>query len=189
MARQSSVVASALAAVVASVALHAPVLAAPPAGDQAPVAAEGKRGHYHHDRKGNRMAHAQSGMVVPGYGVISQQQLDTLALTDAQKALVSEARDAQKAAWSAHRTDMQAQRTAQLDALKAGKADPRAQVKAMADRQAQMMQARTTITDKWLAVWDALDDAQRQKVSTLLAERAQLKQERLGQRMQRGPAS
>lgn len=135
------------------------------------------------------MAHAQNGLVVPGYGVISQQQLDTLALTDAQKALVNEARDAQKAAWSAHRTEMQAQRSAQLDALKSGKADPRAQAKAMADRQAQMMQARAGITDKWLAVWDALDDTQRQKVSTLLAERAQLKQAHMGQRMQRGPAS
>lgn len=189
MTRQSSIVASALAAIAASVALHTPVMAAPTAGDQAPIAADAKRGHSHHDRKGNRMEHAQRGMVVPGYGVISQQQLDTLALTDAQKALVNDARDAQKAAWSAHRTDMQAQRSAQLDALKAGKADPRAQAKAMADRQAQMIQARASITDKWLAVWDALDDTQRQKVSALLAERAEHKQERKSERMQRGPAS
>lgn len=179
MQRTSSVFASTLAAVVAAVALQAPAVAGPQSSDS-PMAQsqqDGKRGYRHHG-KHDRMGYANVGLVVPGYGVIGQKAIDDLALTDTQKQLVQQARDAQKELWSSHRTDMQSQRAARVAALKDGKLDPRAALAAMNERRAKMIQSRDAMTEKWLAVWDSLDETQRGKVSAYLSERADRRSDR-----------
>lgn len=172
---KSSVFASSLAAVVATVALQAPVFAAPATPESAPVGTETQRGYKHegkhHGKRHGEHQGARAALVVPGYGGVSQELLDTLALTDAQKGLIEQAQQARKSLWSGQNDEMKSQREARKAQLLTGKIDPRAAVEAHQARRAKMMQAQTDMTAKWLAVWDALDDTQRGKIAAHLAER------------------
>ena len=176
MQRKSSVLASSLAAVVAAVALHTPVLAAPPAPESAPVtASDGYRGHKHdgkyHGKRHDQRHEARAALVVPGYGGVSKEFIDTLALTDSQKALLEQAQQARQSLWKGQKAQMKSQRDARKAELSSGKIDPRAAIEARQARRAAMMQTQSDMTTKWLAVWDALDDTQRGKLAEHLAER------------------
>lgn len=174
MQRKTSLFASSLAAMVAVAALQAPAHASTPAPDAAqPVAAESDRGHKRggkHHRAGHHQQRAA--LVVPGYGGVSQQFVDTLALTDAQKGLLEQAQQARTSAWSDHSSGFKADRAERRAALAAGTVDPRAALKAHDVKRAEMMRLRATLNEKWLAVWDALDDAQRSKIAAHLASQA-----------------
>ncbi|GAB2897968.1 hypothetical protein LSG25_08000 [Paralcaligenes sp. KSB-10] len=120
----------------------------------------------HHEKKG--MA-----LVVPGFGTVKHKVVNSLKLNDSQMKLLADAQAAQdafqKSLHDLKRTARQEQK-AQLDT---GKIDPHAAQKAADDMWKKDMGAsRDQLTQKWLAVWDALDGAQQQKVTAYLKEKA-----------------
>lgn len=130
-----------------------------------------KGGDRHHKRMGHHVRNAA--MWVPGYGPLTREFVDSLALTESQTKLIEQAKADQKAQRGERRAAMKQARDARMAQIKAGKIDPRATLKQAEEVQQQAQARRGNINDKWLAVWDALDSAQQTKVTTHLAERAE----------------
>jgi len=170
-----------LAAIAAAVSVQGVALAASPAASDAqpPAAqAEGARAGYHHKKMHGPHRHHgpqlhRAAMWVPGYGPLGEKTVKDLALNDNQQKLLDQAREAQKAARAEGFKAMQESRKAQLEALKSGKIDPRAALKQSQEAREKGLQERRQIDEKWLAVWDSLDDGQRQKATAHFSERAQ----------------
>lgn len=129
----------------------------------------GKRGHHlrHHHIMG------KAAMLIPGYGPIPKDVVDSLSLDAKQTALVDDAksfitdhRKAQREKFSERRGD-RASRTVTAPL------DPHAAVKKQAERFAAMQEVRDTATEKWLAVWDALEPAQKQTLSDYVVNRSE----------------
>lgn len=178
MNHKKSMFATSLAALAAAVAFSTPVAAAPTTSEAPYVTGmQGPQGHHHRERhhqgqrrQGHHDMHAA--LVVPAYGGVSQQFLDGLSLTEAQKVLLAQAQQASQSMWSEHRAEMQTQRDARKTQLAQGKIDPRAQLEARQAQHAKMLQAQADMNARWLAVWDALDNAQREKIASYLAGRS-----------------
>src|SRR5690606_29438739 len=107
---------------------------ATPAAEQAPGAKPDGRAHGHssmHHHKHMRGHHHQhrAAMLVPGYGPLGEKSVEALKLNDSQKKLLQEARDAQTAQRGERFAAMKDKRQERVDALKAGKVDPRAALK------------------------------------------------------------
>ncbi|HWL28804.1 MAG TPA: hypothetical protein VNQ97_07830 [Burkholderiaceae bacterium] len=141
-----------------------------------------KAGERHHKRMGHHVRNAA--MWVPGYGPLTREFVDSLALTDSQAKLVEEAKADQKAQREERRTAMKHARVARLEQVKTGKIDPRATLKQVDEAQQKAQAKRREMNDNWLAVWDALDSAQQAKVATHLNERAEKLAKRVEQRKQ-----
>ena len=121
-----------------------------------------------HHREKNGMA-----LMVPGFGSVKHKVVNSLKLNDSQMKLLADAQAAQdafqKSLHDLKRTARQEQK-AQLDT---GKIDPHAAQKAADDMWKKDMGAsRDQLTQKWLAVWDSLDSAQQQKITTYLKQKA-----------------
>ena len=119
-----------------------------------------------------KLQHGTS-MWVPGFGPVNQKTVSSLKLNDSQMKLVADARAAQdefqKSLHDLKRTTRQEQK-AQLNT---GKIDPHAAQNTADDVWKKGMGAsRDQLTKKWLAVWDALDSTQKQKVTAYLKQRA-----------------
>ncbi|SAI74678.1 Uncharacterised protein [Bordetella ansorpii] len=173
--------------------LSAPTIAATtdaPAATQSsaakatPDAHKGPRGERH-GRHGHHMG--RDGMMIPGLGPVSKAQLDTLKLDANQQGLVQQARDAQLSLFKAHR-EAGAGRHQLLDKqLADGKLDPRALMAASEANRDQFRTQAGQVRDKWLAVWDSLNDTQRGQVAELVkAREARMKdrQEKRAERVQ-----
>lgn len=131
---------------------------------------EGKGGYgKHHAAKQIRNA----GMMVPGYGPVPQRVVDTLALSDDQKALVAAAKSEQEAVRSAHRDAMKQGFGQRGQSLQEGKVDPRAALEARQARRDQMRAQGEQVQEKWLAVWDGLNAEQQKVLATHFQERAE----------------
>lgn len=138
---------AALAMAIAAGTAVAPAIAAP---GTAPAAA-------HH--RGPMME--RDGLWVPGLGPLSKAQVEALKLDAKQQALFDQARDASRQAMQARRDAGRGQHEL-LDAqLKAGKLDPRALAAEGDKRRQQFEGQQTQLRDRWLAVWDSLNDGQR----------------------------
>jgi protein CpxP len=148
--------------------------AASAAPDASPPAAESGAGHMGKGPGAHRFHHMQAmrdALWLPGVGPIGKNEVAKLKLDANQQALFDAARQSQQdlrksmreGAMNRHKT---------LDAqLQAGKLDPHA----LADAQAQTRQQRQGQVDqvrlKWLALWDGLNDGQRQQVTQFVKER------------------
>lgn len=187
-----------LAAIAAAISVQGVALAQPasaPAASQAEQATSGtpeaRRGHHahgHHSHRGHMHRHHQhqrAVMVVPGYGPLGEKSVEALALNDSQKKLLQEAQEAQKAARSEGFEAMKEKRQARLEAFKAGKIDPRVAMKEAEAARDAMAKRRGEITDKWLAVWDSLDQAQQKQVAQQFADRAEKRNERMQRHAER----
>lgn len=149
------------AGVVATPSLAATAADAPAAASQK----EGRHGHHH------RASMARGGMLIPGLGPVSKTQLEALKLDASQQALIQQARDAQRDLFKARR-EAGAGRHALLDKqLADGKLDPRALVSASESGRDQFREQAGKVRDKWLAVWDSLNDTQRGQVAQIVKER------------------
>lgn len=143
------------------------------AGVQADPAATpcAKSGSRHGKHARANMGNAA--LFVPGYGPVSSTVVDSLALTESQAKLVQTARDAQKANMESRRDTMKSMMTTRSDQAKAGKVDPKAALKQAQEARIKAHEERSKLDDNWLAVWDALDASQQEKVGAYLAERAE----------------
>ncbi|NYT60880.1 hypothetical protein H0A66_00880 [Alcaligenaceae bacterium] len=146
------------------------------------------RGHHHKSgehHKGMRHHMADAAMWVPGYGPLNAKFVDSLALTDSQSQLLKDAQAEQKASRSAQRDAMKSARADKLQQIKGGKIDPHAALKQSEETRQQAQAERNKIDGKWLAVWDALDAGQQQKITANLNERTEKFAKRAEERKQR----
>lgn len=153
----------------------------------APVGAtpssEWKRG----DRRGDykRGMHRQmidAAMILPGYGPISKDVVESLSLNEKQTELLKEA----QASMDQSRRGKQGRHgkpgTSRRSLALTGPVDPHAAVKAQDERMATMREVRAQHTQKWLAVWDSLEPAQQQKLSDHVVKQAEARAEQREQR-------
>ncbi|NYT57632.1 hypothetical protein H0A65_01695 [Alcaligenaceae bacterium] len=146
-----------------------------------------KKGHHRH---GHRHGHGHgrmhdAAMWVPGYGPLNKEFVDTLALNEDQLKLVETAKAEQKAGRGERREAMKTAHKAKLEQLKSGKLDPQATLKQKDASQQKFMDERRKVDEKWLAVWEGLDDAQQQKVASHFNERAEKFAKRAEERKER----
>lgn len=95
----------------------------------------------------------QNGLWIPGYGMVSSQTVDSLQLNDQQNKLLEEARNFSKDLRQKHTKDFKQKRSQNEDKI----INPHAANDRMLQRQES--------ANKWLAVWDSLDEAQKKTVS------------------------
>ena len=150
---------------------------------EAPAQAKADKPGHHH-RKTHRH-HREIGLLVPGYGPVSAEVLKSLALNDKQAKLVEEAKTFQKDRRSANREAMKDVRQDRAEQLKAGKLDPRAALKDSEAMHEKAAQQHKESNEKWLAVWDALDDTQKQTLAKYFSDRLE-KREKYGERAWHG---
>lgn len=142
----------------------------------AATASDGQKGEYQrgmHGKKHMHQAHRDAAMWVPGLGPVSKATVDLLALNEQQAALVKAAQDEQSALRSARRDAMKQVRAERARQLESGQFDPRAAIDAMGKNHEKMRADQAKVQEKWLAVWDSLNDQQRQKLSDTARERAE----------------
>lgn len=138
----------------------------------APSSADQVKSNAPHAKRHHRQKKSIA-MWVPGFGPVNQKTVTSLKLTDSQQKLVADAKAAQDD-FQKNLHDMgQATRKGQKTQLDTGKIDPHAAQDAKdAIWKKGMGERRDQLTKKWLAVWDSLDTAQQQKVTTYLKQRA-----------------
>lgn len=154
----------------------------------APDTSAKKHGHHYKSgehRKGMRHHTRDAAMWVPGYGPVNAKFVESLALTDTQSELLKGAQAEQKANHSARRDAMKSARTNKLQQIQGGKIDPHTALKQAQDARQQAQAERSKLDGKWLAVWDALDAGQQQKITANLNERAEKFAKRMEERQQR----
>lgn len=177
-----------LAAIAAAVSMQGIALAqpatspaaAPDAQQAASATPDVKRNgpmHHKHHKHMHRHAQQRAAMLVPGYGPLGEKSVDALKLNDDQKKLLQEARDAQKVERGERFEAMKEKRQERVDALKAGKLDPRAALKEADSARKAAAERHEKISEKWLALWDSLDDGQQKLVAQQFAERAEKRAE------------
>ncbi|ARP90471.1 hypothetical protein CAL14_09360 [Bordetella genomosp. 9] len=156
--------------------------ASPSAAAQSAAGPEGRgpAGHrFHH------MAAMRDALWLPGVGPIGKQEVAKLKLDAKQQALFDAARQAQQDLRKSVRERGMARHKA-LDAqLQAGKLDPHALVQDETQGRQQAQAQAEQVRQKWLALWDSLNDGQRQQITQFVKERqarmeARRKQEREG---------
>lgn len=150
----------------------------------APASPDAKKEHRgQHRRHGHTMG--RDGMMIPGLGPVSKAQLDSLKLDTRQHGLVEQARTAQHDLFKA-RHEAGAGRRALLDKqLAGGKLDPRALMASSETNRDQFRTQKEQVRDKWLAVWDSLNETQRGQVAELVKARQARMKERHEQRAER----
>ena len=134
------------------------------------VSAEGHH-HGHHGHHGKHHNMMRGAIMVPGLGPINKKVVESLKLTDAQQAQVKEARDAQRAAFKQMREAGKSRHQALAAQLEGGKIDPRALLAERGKSRDAFRPQFEEIQNKWLAVWDGLDEAQQAQIATHLKER------------------
>jgi tryptophan 2,3-dioxygenase len=136
----------------------------------APASHMGKAGKHH------KHMHRQlrdAAMWVPGYGPLSKDFVQSLALNEKQTAVLDTAKAGQKEARAERRAAFKAAMKTRTEQAKAGKIDPREALKYTEEAKEKAHAQRRGIDEKWLAVWDALDSSQQQKVAAHFSERAE----------------
>lgn len=165
-----------------------------PRGDSAQRGAQGPRGEMRKDRKDKRMYTQNFGMIVPGFGPVSQEVVDSLDLSDKQKEKIAKlkekAQKKMKGRFNDGERPYQAMFEMRQQQLEAGKLDPKAMVKQRDNLRDSMKALHNEYTDEWLEVWDDLNNEQQAKIATYFKEfdatRGQRMKDRSGQRMQDG---
>jgi len=164
-------------AAAASGLLAGSVMAAPPAQAPGHGPAHMHEGQGHKGPRGWRQD-MRDGMFIPGLGPLSKAQIGVLKLDEKQQAALKAAQDAQRELRDAVRQGGERHELlkAQLDS---GKLDPRA-LMTQEDKQREAFGVRAKqVRDKWLAVWDSLNETQRGQIATMLKERqARMEQHR-----------
>jgi hypothetical protein len=172
---RAAVAGAALALTAGAVSL--PVLAATDASQPAAAGAPAAPTHHggFHGGKGEHRFGPEvmwrGGLLIPGLGPISKAQLDALKLDASQQSLVQQARDAQRDLFKARHDAFEKNRELLDQQATAGKLDPRALVSAADASREQFRTQDGQVRDKWLAVWDSLNDTQRIQVAGFVKER------------------
>ena len=133
--------------------------------------AHGHKGSHH--RKHMRGEMRDAAMWVPGYGPVRKSVVDSLSLKEDQSKLLEKAQAEQTQAKKAGRDAMKSARVARLEQVKSGKIDPRAALTQANEAHKNIYAERSKLNENWLAVWDALDNSQQQKIVAHMNERAE----------------
>lgn len=177
-----------LAALTAALAFQGAAFAAGPAaaasGDTVQGVAASAPADAQYSHKAEKMHrqhrhHRDIAMWIPGYGPVNTELIQSLALSDPQTQALKDAQAAQKELRSDRRASMKTAKTARFEGLESGKFDPKAALDQAEKLQQQSADQRHQVGQKWLAVWDSLDQAQQQKVSAYFKERAQKRADRV----------
>ncbi|MFC3339197.1 Spy/CpxP family protein refolding chaperone [Paracandidimonas soli] len=128
-------------------------------------AKDSKEGRRHHAKRWGGNA-----LMIPGIGPLSGKVLKDLELTDAQKTLLEDARKAQNTLHEERRELMKQAFESRDAQLKEGKLDPRAAIGAMEAAHEAQAGKRKEVQEKWLALWDALQPAQQEKIAQHLKD-------------------
>ncbi len=151
-------------------ALAAAATDAPAAAPTAPHRGPGAMDH-HRVPGAHRWEGMRDALWLPGVGPIGKKEVEQLKLNTQQQDLFKRAQDAQrdlrKSMFEAGRARHQ-----QVDEqIKAGKLDPRALVDQETKNRQQFQGQADQVRQKWLAVWDGLNDGQRQQVTQFVKQR------------------
>lgn len=156
-------------------------------------------GHHHHHMKGgkhHRGFKGDIGLLVPGYGPVSQDFVDTLELTDDQKAKIADVKAGIKQKMQERRDSKEhpfaAVAEERAKQLADKKLDPEAMLKERENIKESMQDRREEFTEEWLSVWNDLNDEQQTKVAGYFqeqdvkrAERAEKMKEKKQERKER----
>lgn len=130
-------------------------------------------GRHFHPMQGMRDA-----LWVPGVGPIGKKEVTALKLDANQQSLFTAAQQAQQDFHKSMRDGMASRHKALDQQLQAGKLDPHALTDAQAQARQQIEGRADEVRQKWLAVWDSLNDGQRQQVTQFVKDRQARMQER-----------
>lgn len=131
-----------------------------------------KRGHRHHRRMGD------AAMLIPGYGPVPKDVVESLSLNADQTALLNEAKSFIKENRKAHRDQFRKTKTDSSSQEALTLLDPHAAVKKHEERFDVMREVREEGTQKWLALWDSLESGQQQTLSDYVATRNEQRAQR-----------
>ncbi|OZI19109.1 hypothetical protein CAL26_15750 [Bordetella genomosp. 9] len=157
--------------------------AAPDASTSAaqPSTAQSGASHSGKSADGRRFHHMQGmrdALWVPGVGPLGKKEVAALKLDANQQALFSAAQQAQQDFGKSMREGMATRHQTLDQQLQAGKLDPHALADAQAQARQQYQGRADEVRQKWLAVWDSLNDGQRQQVTQFVKDRQARMQER-----------
>lgn len=134
-------------------------------------AAHGPMGKGPTAQNGHRWQEMRDALWLPGVGPIGKKEVDQLKLDTNQQALFKSAQDAQRDLRKSMREAGKTRHDALNAQVQAGKLDPHA----LADQEGQSRQQFQgqfdQVRQKWLAVWDGLNDGQRQQVTQFIKAR------------------
>jgi hypothetical protein len=148
--------------------------AASAATDSSPAAAEssaGDMGKGHAGHRFHRMQAMRDALWLPGVGPIGKKEVEQLKLDANQQSLFTAARQAQQDFRKAMRENAMNRRKTLESQLQAGKLDPHALTDARSQARQQMQGQADQVRQKWLALWDSLNDGQRQQVTQFVKDR------------------
>jgi hypothetical protein len=154
--------------------------AASAAPDASPAAAQSGASHWGKDSGGHHFHHMQGmrdAIWLPGVGPIGKQEVTALKLDTNQQSLFTAAQQAQQDFHKSMRENMMTRHKTLDDQLKAGKLDPHALADAQGQARQQMQGQSDQVRQKWLALWDSLNDGQRQQVTQYVKDRQARMQE------------
>jgi protein CpxP len=157
-----------LAGVALALATATAFAATTPAAATDGQAATAKHHGWHHHRNHGGM---HSALMVPGVGPIGKREVRALKLTAAQQTQFDAAKTAQMALRKKMRESFHARRKAISQQLAAGKLDPHALVAQSAQGRDAFKADADKVRNQWLAVWDSLNDGQRQQVVAFMKKR------------------
>lgn len=138
------------------------------------------RDHGVHDRHMK-----QAGLVIPGYGIVSQDFVDGMGLNADQLKLVEEARSAGEALRKNLREQFSGGKKNIAERFASGSIDPEKALKQADERRARIQAERSKVDEKWIAVWKSLDASQQARVTEHLKQRAERVQKRAEERKER----
>lgn len=159
--------------------LASPVNATP--GDAPTVAGAMHKGHH-----GSHGVAPDKGVMLPGLGPLSQEQLEQLKLDAKQQEQVKTAQTAAQELRTSMRDSGKTRHDLVGEQLKNDKLDPRALIEHSNKERDQLRQRMIQVQANWLAVWDSLNDTQRKQVTEFVKERHAKMQAHQGKRHERG---
>lgn len=157
--------------------------AASAAPDATAAAGQSSANHAGKDAGGPRFHHMREmrdAIWLPGVGPIGKKEVAALKLDANQQSLFTAAQQAQESFHKSMRENAMNRRKTLDEQLKAGKLDPHALADAQTQARQQMQSQGEQVRQKWLALWDSLNDGQRQQVTQFVKER----QDRMHARME-----
>lgn len=131
-----------------------------------------KRGHRHHRRMGD------AAMLIPGYGPVPKDVVESLSLNAEQTALLDDAKSFIKENRKARRDQFRKTKADSSSQEAVASLDPHAAVKKHEERFDAMREVRAEGTQKWLTLWDSLESGQQQTLSEHVATRNEQRAQR-----------
>lgn len=128
---------------------------------------DGTRPYMHKHMKYDRRGYQDFAMMVPGFGPVPQEIVDSLNLTDTQKDKMAKVKASIEEKMQQRMETRPFVAMAELRAkqLADGKLNPKEIIKEREKYRELMQERRGEFTDEWIEVWDDLNDEQQAKLA------------------------